>query len=145
MAAALGLLMLGAALLAGSAVASVELRRATRSRTAAARAESEVRRGLGAILQKWQPALDSLPIGRRVGLTMPARGDAEWDIVVQGAVRRVTARLFAATAAVAVGRDDVVLARRRALLFLERPVEGDSSAATVAVAPVRGWSVLDLH
>jgi hypothetical protein len=137
--------MLGAALLAGSAVASVELRRGTRSRTAAARAESEVRRGLGAILQKWQPALDSLPIGRRVELTVPARGDAEWDIAVQGAVRRVTARLYAATAAVAVGRDDVVLARRRALLFLERPVETDSSAATVAVAPVRGWSVLDLH
>ena len=90
--AALGLLILGAALLVGSAAASVELRRGARSRTAAARAESEVRRGLGVVVQGWQPALDSLPIGRRVERAMPAGDAANGDIAVQGAVRRLSAR-----------------------------------------------------
>src|SRR5689334_13776068 len=61
--AALGLMMLAAALLAGTAVASLGLQRAARTLAATERASSEVQREFGRLLGEWSPALDSMAVG----------------------------------------------------------------------------------
>ena len=124
--AALGLLMLGAALLAGSALSSLELRRATRARTASARAESEVHFALGAVLGGWDTALDSLPIGARTARAIPSHGEQGPTITARGVVRRLTPRLYVVTVRATVGREGAVLAVSRALLFLERSSAAES-------------------
>src|SRR3954469_10300221 len=70
--AALGLMMLAAGLLAGTAIASLGLQRAARTLVAAGRAESELRRGLAVVLQGWDAQLDSMPIGAVVDRVAPS-------------------------------------------------------------------------
>jgi hypothetical protein len=142
--AALGLLMLGAALLAGSAVASVELRRAARTRTASARAESEVRRGLAALVQGWSAELDSIPIGARVERAIPGDRAGDSAVVVRASIRRLTSSLYAASVSAQVGRVGAVLAFRRARLLVERPVPADSASIVSEVAPLARWSVVEV-
>jgi hypothetical protein len=143
--AALGLLMLGAALLAGSALSSLELRRATRARTSSARAESEVRFGLGTVLRGWDTALDSLPIGARAERAIPAHGGQDPTIATHGVVRRLTPRLYVVTVRATVGREGAVLAVSRALLFLERSSAADSAHVVAPVVPLSRWSVAEIH
>jgi hypothetical protein len=143
--AALGLLMLAAALLAGSAVGSVELRRATRSLTAAALAESEMTRGLGAAMQGWDTELDSLPIGavlERAPLRTTLDGP---PILVLTRVRRLTSSLYAASVSVRVGADGAELAFRHARLLLERSADTTIAGTSTGVALLARWSVVDLH
>jgi hypothetical protein len=143
--AALGLLLLAAGLLAGSAVASVELRRATRSLASAARAGSETRRALGEVLQRWDGGLDSLPIGGIVDRPVSAPERVGPPVAVRAQVRRLNSRLFAASVTVRVGDAGAPLAVRRVRLLLERAADTGVHTAGVHVVPLARWGLVDLH
>lgn len=140
--AALGLLLLAAALLAGSATASVELRRTARSRSWAARADFEAWRALGVVLQGWDASLDSLPIGATAERLVDPRDTAGPPVVVRARVRRLSARMFAAAVSVRVGVSGQA-AERRARLLLQRDSTG--SDATGSPRALSRWSVVDLR
>lgn len=142
--AALGLLLLSAALLAGSATASVELRRTARSRSWAARADFESQRALGVVLQGWDVTLDSLPIGATVERPVEPADTPGPPLVVQARVRRLSARLFAVVVAVRVGVSGQAAARR-ARLLLQRGLPGSDSAASAGVSTLPRWSVADIR
>jgi hypothetical protein len=143
--AALGLLLFAAALLAGSAVASVGLRRASRSLVAAARAEAEARRWLGEVVQRWNAAADSLPIGATLDRVNRVEGATGPPVIVQARIRRLTANLYTVTVSARVGDSVPTLAFRRVRLLLERPPPTDSAGVSGAVRPLARWSVVDLH
>lgn len=143
--AALGLLLLAAALLAGSAVASVELGRATRSLVAGARASAESRRALGEVVQQWDAGLDSLPIGAVVDRPV---APPEWGGlkgVARARVRRLTSRLFSVGVTVQVGDTEAAIAVRRARLLLERGADSGAGGTAARVRPLARWSLVDLH
>ena len=142
--AALGLLLLSAALLAGSAIAAVELRRTARSRSWAARADFESQRALGVVLQGWDVTLDSLPIGATVERPVEPADTPGPPLVVQARVRRLSARLFAVVVAVRVGVSGQAAARR-ARLLLQRDLPGSDSAASAGVSTLPRWSVVDIR
>ena len=141
--AALGLLLLAAALLAGSATAAVELRRAARSRSWAARADFETQRALGVVLQGWDATLDSLPIGASVERLVQPTDSAGPPVAVRARVRRLSGRIFAAIVAVRVVSGQA--AARRARLLLQREPPGSDSAASTGVSTLSRWSVVDLR
>lgn len=142
--AALGLLLLATALLAGSTTASVELRRTARSRSWAARADFEGRRALGVVLQGWDAALDSLPIGATVERLVDSADAPGPSVVVHARVRRLSARLFAVVVRVRVGVSGQAAARR-ARLLLQRDSSGSDGAASAGVSTLSRWSVVDLR
>jgi hypothetical protein len=142
--AALGLLLLAAALLAGSAAASVELRRATRSRSWAARADFESQRALGAVLQGWEPTLDSLAIGGIVERAVEPADDSGPPVLTRARVRRVSSRIFVAFVAVRVGASGQT-AQRRVRLLLQRDSTGADSTVRPGVSALSRWSVIDLR
>ena len=142
--AALGLLLLAAALLAGSATAAVELRRAARSRSWAARADFEAQRALGVVLQGWDATLDSLPIGAMVERAVEPMDSVGPPVAVHARVRRLSGRIFAAVVSVRVGVSGQAAARR-ARLLLEHEAPGSDSAASVGVSTLSRWSVVDLR
>lgn len=146
--AALGLMMLAGALLVGTALASVELGRATRTLGAAARAESEVRRGMALVLQAWDAGLDSLPIGASAARPAAAVVVDGVAVRVRTHVQRLGRGLYAASVAVQIGDSAAPLAARRARLLLRRAA--DTTADTVVggaspvLRPLPRWSVADL-
>lgn len=142
--AALGLLLLSAALLAGSATASVELRRTARSRSWAARADFESQRALGVVLQSWDATLDSLPVGATVERPVVPADTAGPPVVVQARVRRLSSRAFATLVAVRVGVSGQA-AVRRARLLLQRNLPGSDSVASPGVTTLVRWSVVDIR
>jgi hypothetical protein len=145
--AALGLMMLAGGLLAGTALASVELRRATRTLGAAARADSELRRGMASVLQGWDARLDSMPIGAgidRAAAPVTVDGIA---VRVRTRVQRLSLQLYAARVTVQVGDSAAPTAARRGRLLLRRAtVAADTvaSSASPSVRPLGRWSVADL-
>jgi hypothetical protein len=142
--AALGLMMLAAGLLAGTAVASLGLQRATRTLAATARADSELRRGLALVLQGWDAGLDSMPVGAAVDRTIPTGGAEGPPLAVQARVRRLGTMLYAAVVAVQVGDSAAPLASRRARLLLSRAADTAATGAVAGVRPLSQWSVTDL-
>jgi hypothetical protein len=142
--AALGLMMLAAGLLAGTAVASLGLQRAARTLAAAGRAESELRRGLAVVLQGWDAGLDSMPVGAVVDrIDLPAAVDGA-PLTVRTRIRRLGPALYAASFAVQVGDSTAPLAARRARLLLGRGADSSISGAAAGVRPLARWSVADL-
>ncbi|HET9011836.1 MAG TPA: hypothetical protein VFN38_08470, partial [Gemmatimonadaceae bacterium] len=142
--AALGLLLLAAGLLAGSATASVELGRTARSRSWAARAELETQRAIGLVLQGWDATLDSLPIGASVDRVVEPSAPSGPPVIVRARVRRLSARTFAAVVTARVGVSGQAGARR-ARLLLQREASDSGSAAAAGVSTVPRWSVVDLR
>src|SRR4051812_23132860 len=142
--AALGLLILGAALLAGSAAASLSLGRASRTLSAASRAEAESRRALVLVLQGWDAELDSMPVGRTVDrAVVPGATDGD-PVRVHASVRRVGQRVFAVTSTVEVGDSTAIVAMRRMRLMVERSVDTTAVGAHRPVVPITRWSLVDL-
>jgi len=141
--AALGLLLLGAALLAGSAMASAHLTRATRSIVAVARADAESRRALGTVVQGWDLRVDSLPVGARLERAIPSLGPDGPRIVVRAYVQRLSRSLYAANVTVRVGDGVATLAVRRTQLLLERPAPTDSTGGSARPTPLARWSFAD--
>ena len=143
--AAIALLALAAALLAGSAIASDGLRRATRGLVAAARVESEGRRALGDVLVRWDGAADSLPLGGSLERPLPASVAAGPMVVARARVTRLTPSVFAASVTVQVSSGTSLLAYRRVRLLLERSSRSDSASAAGPPTPIARWSVIELH
>jgi hypothetical protein len=146
--AALGLLMLGAALLAASSLAALELRRGVRGRVAGARAEWEGRRAVGAVLQGWDAELDSLPVGGTRERVLPPPDDGPASSTV-ARIRRLATDRYAATVRVRVGAEGGAgaLANRRVKLLLERAHQSDAIAqrdTLRAVMPIARWRVVDV-
>jgi hypothetical protein len=144
--AALGLLMLGAALLAGTSVASVELHRAVRGRVAGARAEWEGKHAAGMVVQGWSAEADSMPIGAVLERALSPPPDGPGTVVVTR-VRRLAADRYAAIIAVRVGEGVRRLAFRRVQVLLERAPVRDSATAQDTprvVMPIARWRVVDL-
>lgn len=143
MVAALGLLLLGAGLLAGSAMASAHLTRGTRTIVAVAHAEAESRRALGAVVQGWDGQADSLPVGARLERVVPSLIGGGPRIVVRAYVRRLSLSLYAAHVTVRVGEGAGTLAIRRMQLLLERPARIDSTGGSAPPIPLAQWSLAD--
>jgi hypothetical protein len=145
--ASLGLLMLGAALLAGTWLASLELRRAVRGRVAGARAAWETQHVAASLLQQWGPELDSMPVGATRERVMSPPTDGPVTHVV-ARVRRLAVGRYAAALSVRVGADRPAgaLAHRRVRLLLERAPRDstDSTAPPRAVMPIARWRVVDV-
>ena len=146
--ASLGLLMLGAALLAGTSLASLELRRAVRGRAAGARAAWETQRAAGLLLQQWDAELDSMPVGatRERSLLPPTEGPVTQ---VTARVRRLADRRYAAVLRARVGVEGTrgTLANRRVRLLLDRAPPSDSTnplAPPPVVMPIARWRVVDV-
>jgi len=137
--------MLAAALLAGSAIASRALQRATRGLTAAARAEWEGRRALGEVLARWDGAADSLVVGGWLDRPLPASTGAGPALVARARLRRLTATLYQVTVSVQVGTRPSTLAQRQVRLLLARAKTADSAATAQTPSPVSRWSVTDLQ
>ena len=145
--AALGLLMLGAALLAGTSVASLGMRRAVRGRVAVARAEWEARHAVGVVVQGWSGALDSMAVGAVRDLSVSTPPDGPPTLVV-ARVRRLSADRYAATVSVRAGASDgaATLAVRRMRLLLERrsqPAGGTPGDSVRVVMPIARWRVVE--
>lgn len=141
---ALGLMMLAAGLLAGTAVASVGLQRATRTVAATARADTELRRAVAGVLQGWKVSLDSLPVGASVDAETPAVVVDGARVMVHARIQRLSPALYAASVSVAVGDSTVPLAMRHARLLLGCLEHSAAGAAGSAVRPLSRWSVTDL-
>jgi hypothetical protein len=142
--AALGLLALAAALLAGSAVASVELRRAARTRAAAVRARTEATRGLGEVVRGWDGALDSLAIGAACERALPPVSPDGPPVSARARVERLSSTVYAATISIRVGESGAVLATRRARLLLARSRDRADSSAVTPVTALGRWSIIEL-
>lgn len=141
--AALGLMMLAAGLLAGTVVASLGLQRASRTLAASARAEAALRRGLATVLQGWDAALDSMPVGAIVDRARADRVEDGVSLVVRTRVRRLGASLYAATVAVQVGDSAAPIAVRRGRLVLRQVIDSLASSETRGIRPLARWSVAD--
>jgi hypothetical protein len=142
--AALGLMMLAAGLLAGTAVASLGLQRAVRTLSATARAESELRRGLALVLQGWDAALDSMPVGASIDRSTDGLVQEGAPLTVRTRIRRLGPALYAATVAVQVGDSMAPLAVRRARLLLTSAADTTVNGAVDGVRPLAPWRVIDL-
>jgi len=143
--AALGLLALAAALLAGAVVASFAARRGTRVLVAASRADSEARRALGEVMVGWDGAADSLALGGSLERVISATSAAGPPLAVQARLDRLSPSVFAASVSVQVGATASVQAYRRMRLLLERSAHGDSASVSRPPSPIARWSVIEVH
>ena len=142
---ALGLMMLAAGLLAGTAVAAVGLQRATRNLAATGRANAELRRALAGVLQGWDAGLDSMPVGASIERpTSPVIVDGGVRVAASTRIRRLGPTLYAAAVAVSVGDSSVPLASRRARLVVARIVGPSGSGSATGPQSLARWSVTDL-
>jgi hypothetical protein len=142
--AALGLMMLAAGLLAGTAVASLGLQRAGRTLAASARAEAELRRSMALVLQGWSSALDSMPVGATVDRVEPPGVVEGVPVSGQTRVRRLGDAIYAVTVTVQVGDSAAPLAFRRARLLLSPAADTTVSGGTPGVRRLARWGVTDL-
>ena len=144
---ALGLLALGAALLAGSLAAGRAAQRAVQSYEAALLAGSEVRASIAEQMSRWSAAEDSLAIGaERISVLGPrARGSGAVAMTTQVRLRRLSATRYVMVADCQAGADAAVLARRRVRVLLERPKAMDSSATALPPGPISRWTLADLY
>ena len=140
--------MLGAAMVAGTSVASLGIRRGVRGRVAGARAEWAARHAVGMVVQGWDAALDSMAVGavRELRLPPPTGGPA---MVIAARVRRLAADRYAASVSVRAGAEGGPgsLAVRRVRLLLARAAVADGgtgSDSTRIVMPIARWRVVEL-
>jgi len=125
---ALMLLALSAALATAAFSAAHAMRRAAVTARARVRVETGVRRAFGEILAGWSAALDSTPVGTGVDVAL-AEEPAEVGppLVRHARVQRVAQGLYAVTVDLRAFSWERPVARRRALLWLERPAATTTS------------------
>lgn len=139
--AALGLLILAAALLGATVVASTALRRATLGRVAATRAGAEARRAAGEVVRGWSSAADSLAVGAALDAALPAPPDPGLPVSARARIRRLATDIYSVGVTVRVGPGARGLAYRRVDLLLGRSANGDS-VGVPSVAPLARWSIV---
>jgi hypothetical protein len=147
---ALVLLALSAALATATFSAARALRRAALTTRLRARVEVGVQRAFGEVLAAWTPALDTMPVGSGVEVALPPEpADAGPPLLRHARVVRMAEGLYAVTVDLSAVTSQRVLARRRARLWLERPVPGDStnpgSPPSAAPVVVTEWAFGDLY
>jgi hypothetical protein len=145
--AALGLLAMGAALLAGSFMAGTAAQRSVESREAALLAGTEVRVAVAEFVSRWSAADDSLGAGaeRVIVLGPRVRGSGAVTMTTQLRLRRLSPTRYVVVADCQAGLDDAVLARRRVRVILDRARVADSVAAMTAPVPIARWTLADLY
>ena len=143
---ALALLALGAALLAGSAFAGRSAQRSLQSYEAALLASAESRATVAEFMQHWNPAMDSVPVGAGLSVTLGPRprGSGGATVVARIRLHRLTLTRFVLALDCQVGPDSAVEARRRLQILLERPVRPDSTSPVLPPVPTARWSMADL-
>lgn len=141
--AALAMLALSAALLAGSFAAARATTRSARTAGITARVETGTRRAFGELLSGWDASLDSLVVGGAAEPVLGADTGATPPLVRRARVLRIDDRLFVVTVDVRAFARDRPVAQRRARLLLERPA-ADTAPASRPV-PIRRWSLEDLY
>ena len=143
--AALGLLVLAAALLAFAAEIAASATRRTRADVSALLAESTARRALASAVEGWQAAYDSLADGQGIELR---EGNAECagSLVpcrAQVRVRRLRGPLYAVSVDATAGVPPL-RARRRVRLLVNAGSAAERGTAG-AVRPISRWSLTDLY
>ncbi len=144
---ALALLALAAALLAGSFAAATAAQRSEQSHEAALLADADVRAAIAEFVSHWGAADDSLAIGaeRSVTLGPRTRGGGAVPILTQLRLRRLSSTRFILAADCQAGPSDVILARRRMRVILNRVKAVDSLAPLSAPVPLGRWTLSDLY
>lgn len=161
--AALALLALSAALLAGAVAIVTARTRSIRSERAALEADAHARHALAVVLADWGPGTDSLPVGGWVGreLSPRERGGGPGGMPSSGRVRlqRLAPGLYAVAVDVRIGTAPS-LARQRLRLLVMRPEllvkldsagapPGDSGTVRARIrrppVPIARWSAADLY
>lgn len=146
---ALGMLLLGAGLIAGGALASTEFTRATRAALGRVRADAEARRVLGEAVQRWDARADSLAIGAELDLDVPVALAGGPSLVSTARLRRRTEALYTIAVTVRVGTAARLIARRDVRLHLARAAAGIDSGAAAGTLPARvprilsRWSIIE--
>jgi hypothetical protein len=161
--AALALLALSAALLAGAAAIATAMARSVRAERARLEVEAHARHALASVLADWGREADSLPVGRWVEreLSPSERGAGTGRMSATGRLRiqRLAPGLYAVVVDVRIGPSPSV-ARQRLRLLVTRPLipvaldsagssPGDSATVLARVrgapAPIARWSAADLY
>jgi hypothetical protein len=161
--AALALLALSAALLAGALAIATAMARSVRSERAALEVEARSRHALASVLAGWGSEADSLPVGGWIEreLSPSERGAGAGSMPASGRLRmqRLAPGLYAVVVDVRIGPAPAV-ARQRLRLLVTRPLipialdsaclsPGDSGTVLARVrgapAPIARWSAADLY
>ena len=143
--AVLGLLTLGAALIAGAFAAARSSSRTTRSVRAAIVAQAGARRALARTLASWAPRDDSLGVGGFTTRTFAESAAVLLDSAdVRVRVHRLSAALYVVAAEVSVPSARAPLARRRARVLLERAPTIDTGIVQ-PLRPIARWASADLY
>ena len=145
--AALALLALAAALLAGSFAAATAAQRSAQTHEAVLLADAEVRAAIAEFVSQWSAVDDSLAVGaeRSVALGPRARGSGAVPMLTQLRLRRLSPTRFILAADCQAGPSDVTLARRRMRVILNRVKSMDSLAPVIAPVPRGRWTLSDLY
>jgi hypothetical protein len=143
---ALGLLALGAALLAGSAQSGRAAWRAAHSQVASVTADAEARAALGRIVRGWGGDYDSIAVGQSREVSVGARVVGAGGLVASTRLRvlRVSTTRYVVGIEVTVGPAGVVVARRRICVIMQREPPADTSSVSPAPRPIARWGVADL-
>jgi hypothetical protein len=142
--AALCMLALAAALLAGAFASSAASSRATRSLRAALVADAAARRALANALMQWSAADDSLAIGAAVHRVVLDSASAPLDAAdTRLVVQRLATNLHVVAADVTVPASGASLARRRMRMLVRRrlPIDTTKQAPTT----ISRWPVGSLY
>jgi hypothetical protein len=161
--AALALLALSTALVAGAVAIATAMARSARSERAALEVEARSHRALATVLADWGAEADSLPVGRGVERELSASewGGAAYGMPASGRLRiqRLAPGLYAVVIDVRTGSAPS-LARQRLRLLVSRPLipasldtaraaPGDSGHTKALIrrppAPIARWSAADLY
>lgn len=142
--AALGLVLLAAALLASATQVATAAAKRARAERDALIAESGARRALATVILEWTHAYDALGIGQSVEVA-PTRGtpdSAPIPLATIVRVARLDTVLFAITVDARAGIAPAT-ARRRIRLLVRR-LAADSAVGPGIVRPITRWSTTDL-
>jgi hypothetical protein len=143
--AVIGLLALGAALVAGAFAAARGSARATRSARGAVVAQAVARRALARTLSAWTARDDSLGIGAFTVRAYSESAAVALDSAeVRVRVHRLSVSLFVVAADASVPSARAPLARRRARVLLERAPTIDTTIVQ-PLRPIARWPSADLY
>lgn len=123
------MLLLGAALLAGSAAAAVDQQRATRTLAGRSMVDAESRRAVGEVLQGWDARADSLPVGARMDIDLRPAEAGGIPRATRAALSRLSPSLYVAGVVVVVGTADHAIARRELQVLVRRAAGADDGGA----------------
>jgi hypothetical protein len=142
--AALGLLALAGALLAGAFTSATAMARASRSARVTMRADAAARRAAAELVDAWDAQADALPIGAHLerGLSIHEEG---MRMTGRARIQRLASRLFVVIVDVRVGVGAAPLAHRRQRLVVERRLTSDTLGPARPPRPIARWSVSDLY